>query len=116
MIKAIRPALYDVLKTIDGIQDAVAGKTLADYRSDWVLRHALQRGIEIVSEACRRIPERLRQTRPEIPWRSIMGIGNVLRHEYESVSDEIVWNVIHNHLPPLREAVSAMNASLREDE
>jgi uncharacterized protein with HEPN domain len=116
MAKTIRPALHDVLTTIDGIEKAVVGKSLDDYRSDWVLRHALQRGVEIVSEACRRIPEPLRQTQPEIPWRSITGIGNVLRHEYESVSDEIIWNVVQTHLGPLRKAVLAIAATLREDE
>ncbi len=114
-MRLIRPSLHDILAAIDGIEAAVAGKSLADYQSDWTLRHAVQRGIEIVSEASRRIPEHLRQTRPEIPWRNILGIGNVLRHEYESVSDEVIWNVVRLHLPPLKQAIVVMEIALKED-
>jgi uncharacterized protein with HEPN domain len=115
MARSIRPSLYDVLTAIDGIERAVAGKTFDEFLNDWILRHAIQRGVEIISEACRRIPEPQRLTQPDIPWREIMGIGNVLRHEYESVSDEIIWNVVHNHLPKLRKAIKAIDAALPED-
>jgi uncharacterized protein with HEPN domain len=115
MARAIRPSLYDVLAAVDGIEHAIAGKTFDEFKSNWLLRHGIQRGVEIISEACRRIPEPLRLTQPDIPWRDITGIGNVLRHDYESVSDEIIWNVVHNHLPKLRKATRAIDAALPED-
>jgi uncharacterized protein with HEPN domain len=51
MAREFRHALDDMLGAINGIQAAVAGKTFADYQGDWVLTHAVQRGIEIISEA-----------------------------------------------------------------
>jgi uncharacterized protein with HEPN domain len=45
--------------------------------------------------------ENLKGTAPEIPWRQIVGIGNVLRHGYETVSDHVVWDIIENRLDPL---------------
>lgn len=115
MARAVRPSLYDVLVAIDGIEGAIAGKTFDEFKDNWLLRHAIQRGVEIISEACRRIPEPLRQTQPDIPWREIMGIGNVLRHDYESVSDEIIWNVARNRLSSLRQAIKAIESTLPED-
>ncbi|MBS0276199.1 MAG: DUF86 domain-containing protein [Proteobacteria bacterium] len=115
MARAVRPSLYDVLAAIDGIEGAIAGKTFDEFKDNWLLRHAIQRGVEIISEACRRIPEPLRQIQPDIPWREIMGIGNVLRHDYESVSDEIIWNVARNRLSSLRQAITAIEATLPED-
>jgi uncharacterized protein with HEPN domain len=115
MERSVRPALRAVLEAIDGIQNATLGKSVADYSSDWLLRHAIQRGIEIVSEAARRIPADLQATQPNVPWPEIMGIGNILRHEYHRISDNIIWNVVRDHLPPLRKAVSAMDAELREE-
>jgi uncharacterized protein with HEPN domain len=114
MGKLVRPALYTVLEAIRGIEAATAEKTLPEYQQDWILRHAIQRGVEIISEACRRIPEKMRQTQPEIPWRAILGIGNILRHEYDRISDEIIWNVVTEYLPSLKKAVEAIDASLQE--
>ncbi|GJD62729.1 hypothetical protein [Methylobacterium frigidaeris] len=49
--REFRHALDDILAAIDGIQRATAGKDLADYTGDWLLKHGVQRGIEIISEA-----------------------------------------------------------------
>lgn len=74
------------------------------------MRFATQRGIEIISEASRRIPDDLKSQRPEIPWLDIAGIGNVLRHGYDSLDHEIIWGVVNKHLPALKAAVEAMLA------
>jgi uncharacterized protein with HEPN domain/predicted nucleotidyltransferase len=100
--RLVRPALHAVRKAIAGIEQAVRGKTLDDFRADWLLRHGVQRGIEIISEAARRIPPELQARQPNIPWAQIMGIGNVLRHEYHRVSDTLIWNVVQDYLPLLK--------------
>jgi uncharacterized protein with HEPN domain len=84
------------------------------FSADWLLRHGVQRGIEIVSEAARRIPPEVQGRQPQIPCPQIMGIGNVLRHEYHRVSDTLIWNVVQVNLPPLKAAVLAIEAELRE--
>jgi len=115
MEKLVRPALRAILEAIDGINNAVQGKTLADYGGDWLLRHGVQRGIEVISEASRRIPANLQASQPQVPWAQIMGIGNVLRHEYHRVSDTIIWNVVQEHLPTLKSAILVIDANLVED-
>ena len=110
----IRPVLQEMLVAIQGIETAIAGKSFVDFQSDWLLRHGVQRGIEIVSEASRHIPPSLLASRPEIPWAQLKGIGSVLRHEYHRISDRVIWTVVTERLPPLKEAIGAMQASLRE--
>ena len=68
----------------------------------------MQRAIEIISEASRAIPDDLTNTQPDIPWRKIRGIGNVLRHDYEGLSDRILWNVVLDELPRLKTAIQAI--------
>jgi uncharacterized protein with HEPN domain len=114
MERLVRPALRAVLEAIDGIEIATRNKTLEEYSADWLLRHGVQRGIEIISEAVRRIPPQLQQTQPTIPWTQIAGIGNVLRHEYHRVSDTVIWNVVQEYLPHLKAAVAAIDAALNE--
>lgn len=104
--------LSDIEAAIDGILDAVRDVGMEEFRSSWVLRHAVQRGLEIISEASRHIPEDLATRHPTIPWRQIRDIGNVLRHAYHRVDDEVVWAVIENDLAPLRRAVVTMRETI----
>jgi uncharacterized protein with HEPN domain len=103
--RTLAPVLVDIIEAIDGIQRATAGRTFEAFKEDWLLRHATQRALEIISEASRHIPHDYLAQRPEIPWRQIRSIGNVLRHEYHKVVDEAVWAVVIENLDPLREAI-----------
>lgn len=114
MERLVRPALHAILEAIDGMEAATRNKSFEEYSSDWLLRHGVQRGIEIISEAARRIPPELQKTQPHIPWVQIAGIGNVLRHEYHRVSDTVIWNVVQQYLPVLRAAVAKIDSDLKE--
>ncbi len=103
--REFRHALDDMLAAIDGIQRATECKTLVDYAGDWLLKHGVQGGIDIISEASRAVLADIQARRPEAPWRKIRGIGNVLRHEYHNLSDRIMWGIVVDELPPLRSAV-----------
>jgi uncharacterized protein with HEPN domain len=111
-----RARLEPILETIREIEGFTAGKTLQDYLSQGWLRFATQRGIEIVSEASRRIPDDLKAKNPEIPWADIAGIGNILRHGYDSLDHAVIWGVVENDLPPLKAAVEAMLGVLDQSE
>lgn len=110
MPRDYRHALDDMLAALDGIAHATAGKSFDEFRGDWLLRHGIERGIEIISEASRALPDPIRALRPEIPWHQVRAIGNVLRHEYHGLSDRIIWNVVVDELPRLRAAVEALRA------
>jgi len=109
MERDLAPVLHDILQSIDRIEIVTSGKTLAEFAADWQLSYIVQRAIEIISEAARRIPSHLRAKRPEIPWRQVMGIGNVLRHEYQGLSDAIIWGVVVDELPKLKLAIESLS-------
>ena len=109
--RQIGAVVSEIIDALDGIAAATAGKTIEDFSGDWLLRHGVQRGIEIISEAARHLPEDLLDLAPEVPWKQIRGIGNVLRHEYHKVSDPIVWAVVTDNLPGLRVAIQRIQAS-----
>jgi uncharacterized protein with HEPN domain len=108
MARKVDHVIHDILEAIERVEHITRGKSLADFEASWQLRWLVQRAIEIISEASRAIPDELADTRPEIPWRQVRGIGNVLRHDYEGLSDRIIWNVIVDELPRLKEAVEAI--------
>jgi uncharacterized protein with HEPN domain len=90
--------LADMIEAIERIRGQTDDVALDVFEGDWQRRWLVERGIEIVSEASRHLPAELKAWRPEIPWRKVAGVGNVLRHDYERTAPEILWNVAHNEL------------------
>lgn len=103
-----------MLDAIEGIRVATAGLEFETYADNWVVRRAVERGLEIISEASRHLSGPMKAANPAVPWREIAAIGNVLRHEYQRVEDRLVWNVIRDHLGPLEAAVRTALAGLPE--
>jgi uncharacterized protein with HEPN domain len=108
MARKLDHVFHDILEAIARVQEITRDKSLQDFEANWQLRWMVHRAIEIISEASRSIPDALANTRPEIPWRKVRGIGNVLRHEYESISDHVLWNVVVDELPRLKLAIEAL--------
>jgi uncharacterized protein with HEPN domain len=114
MQRKIGHALHDILQAIERIESVTDQKSLAEFEADWRLAYIVQRAIEIISEASRRIPAHLQASRPEIPWRRVTAIGNVLRHEYQGLSDKIIWGVVVDELPKLKIAIAAIAVEIKE--
>jgi len=105
--------LTDIRDAVRRIERYTRGKDLASFRRDELVNDAVERCLEIISEASRRLPEELKSRHPDIPWRKVAGLGNVFRHEYDAVSTPLVWEIVHEHLPPLKRAIAAMMRGLR---
>jgi uncharacterized protein with HEPN domain len=114
MTRKVGHAIRDILETIERVEGKVVGKTFADFEADWEFRFVVQRAIEIISEATRRLPDELKARRPEIQWRSVAGIGSVLRHDYHTISNKVIWDVIQYELPRLKSAIVAIAGEIRE--
>ena len=105
MPRRVDHVLHDILETIERVEEVTRDKGLREFEASWQLRWIVQRAIEIISEASRAIPDELANTQSDIPWPSVRGIGNVLRHEYDGLSDPIVWRVVTDELPKLKHAI-----------
>ena len=71
------------------------------FEADWQMLWLVERGVLIISEASRHPPDELKLRHPNIPWRKIAGIGNVLRHAYEQISAPMMWKLVRDDLGPL---------------
>ena len=102
-----RSHLQDILNSIDAVHRFVDGISLASYEKDEKTQAAVERKMLVISEAAVRLKDHAETLCPGVVWRDIRGIGNWLRHQYDNVAVEIVWNTIQDDLPPLRTAVAA---------
>ena len=93
---------------IEAVASMVREADFETYRTDIKLRLAVERCVEIVSEASRHVPEAQRARFPDVPWPEIAAIGNRLRHEYSRIDDAILWRVATEALPALAPIVAAL--------
>ena len=108
--------LTDMRDAIIGIEGVVAGVGFEAFAGNWGMQRAIERGLEIISEASRHVPSDLKELAPEIPWRQIAAIGNLLRHEYQRADIKATWNIVENHLPPLAAAIDRLIAEAESRE
>jgi uncharacterized protein with HEPN domain len=88
--------------------EALRGISFEQYQQSYTLRRTAERAIQIVSEAAKALPSEMRAQYPDTPWSAIIGIGNVLRHDYQHLDDRRLWEIITVHLPALRPVVLSM--------
>lgn len=102
--------LRDILENIDAVAAMMEGVDYEAYRRDYKLCRAVERCVEIVSEASRSIPAELKIEFSDQPWPEIAAIGNLLRHHYERIDDFIMWKISTRSLPQLRPVIVSMIA------
>lgn len=100
-----RERLEHILAAIDRVNRYVSGKTYDDLVSDDMMYYAVVKNIEIIGEASNMLTSRYQSTHPETPWKKVKGMRNYIVHEYFQVDDIVVWDVVTNSLPELREQV-----------
>jgi uncharacterized protein with HEPN domain len=94
-------ALFDIRDNIVLARQFIDKITLEDFRSDRMRFYAVTRALEIISEATRRLHPEIRERHSSLPWRAIMGVGNVYRHDYDNVAEDFVWRTVCNNLNEL---------------
>jgi uncharacterized protein with HEPN domain len=103
--------LRDILEGIDHIEAFLAGMDFEKYKADLKTKSAVERQLQIITEAAKRLGDNAQSLCPGPDWPGFCRMGDILRHGYHKVDDQIVWNTIKDELPPTREAImKALNA------
>lgn len=106
--------LWDMLEAAREVETMLVDYDLAAFTADRVMMRAIERSVEIMGEAARRVSKAYRDTHTEIPWQEIIGQRNILAHEYGQIDHELLYKtatedipdliaIIQNLLPPLDE-------------
>lgn len=109
MSKNYKLYLEDILDSINAINSYTKNLTYEDFSSDRKTYSATIRELEIIGEAVGKLPDEIRNQQPDVEWRDIKGMRNLLIHEYFGVDLEIVWKVVKNDIPALEQTVQSIS-------
>jgi len=91
----------DILANIALIEAFTAGMNLEGFAADLKTSNAVERCLERISEAAKKLEGQAETICPEIPWPQVRALGNMLRHEYDRIDVVRIWLLIEDNLPPL---------------
>jgi uncharacterized protein with HEPN domain len=103
-VRSDRERLIDILESIQLIEKyAAQGQKKfeeSDLIQNWMVHH-----IQIIGEAAARLTQRTRAAYSKIPWTEIIGMRNILVHDYFGIDTEAIWNTVEKHIPDLKAQV-----------
>jgi uncharacterized protein with HEPN domain len=112
----VQPTIADRLEhiaaAINNLQRITSDQTQESFAGNLVVRLAVERLLEVVSEASRHIPAEAKSSEPGIHWRRLADLGNRLRHAYHETDAGLLWAMIENDLEPLRRFVERLSNEL----
>ncbi len=106
--------LKDILEAIEKINNYTKNLSFEEFSQNTMIVDAVIRNFEIIGEATKHIPEEIRKSYPEIPWKEMAGMRDKMIHEYFGVDLEIVWKTIKIRLPQILPLLEQIYDSLDE--
>ncbi len=107
--------LQDILNAAQLIASYVQGVAEMDFRTDTQKQDAIIRRLEIIGEAAVHLSDETRKAIPDLPFRKMRGMRNIVAHDYANVDLKIVWEVATVHVPEVRSALETFFKSQPRD-
>jgi uncharacterized protein with HEPN domain len=111
-----RGYLLDILESARLAVQYLENKTEQEFYDDTQTQDAVIRRFEVIGEAARRISDKGQSAYPGLPWMEMIGMRNIMIHEYDNIDLHIVWNTIKNSIPGLIDAIAAILGTTMPDE
>ena len=106
--RPLSQVLQDILETIAFLESFTDGVALDEFEANPEKLFAVVKALEITGEAVKKIPDSIRSQHPQIPWKDIAGMRDVLVHQYWRIDSKVVWSTVQTGIPLLKAVISEL--------
>lgn len=86
--------ISDIIESMNKIETYIKGIDYDSFCCNQMMIDAVVRNLEIIGEASKKVPDEIKLNYPEVPWRQMIGLRNILIHEYFGIDESIIWQII----------------------
>ena len=116
MKRRLKLFIEDILESIKLIEKYIRNISKENLDNNQKLKDSIVRRLEIIGEAVKNIPDNFRKKYPEVPWKKIAGLRDIIIHTYFSLDLDITWDIIKKDLPDLKEKMLKIRTELEDEE
>ena len=100
--------IIHIKECVENILKSTKDVSKDSFEENIILQAAITRWIEIIGEAAKYVPDDIVTTHPEIPWKEMAGMRDIVVHDYDDVNVDEIWNVVKNDIPKLKKHLSSI--------
>jgi uncharacterized protein with HEPN domain len=104
--------INDLIEAISRIEKSTSKVSFTAFQKDLELLDASGMRCQVIGESIKKLPKKLLKNYPEIKWKHLKEIRNIISHEYFSFNVEIMWNFIKTEIPPLKKVIIKIKKEL----
>ena len=113
MKRDLKLFIYNIMDSIENIESFLKEISKESFFKDRLRQSAVIRQLEVIGEATKNIPDSFRKKYPEIPWKKIVGLRDIIIHTYFEIDLDITWEIIKKDLPLLKKQVQNIKKDLQ---
>ncbi len=114
MQKDVTIYLNDIIFSISLIERYIEKLSEDEFEESYDDQDKVMRRLEIIAEAAKKLPEEIRSRNSHIPWKSIIGLRNIIAHNYDEVNTKEIWQIVKYHLPETKKQLEQLQADLQK--
>ncbi len=101
--------IVHIKECIENILQSTKNVSRDSFEEDIILQAAITRWIEIIGEAAKYVPDEIIAVHPEIPWKAMAGMRDIVVHDYDDVNIDEIWNVVRQDIPKLKDKLDTIH-------
>jgi uncharacterized protein with HEPN domain len=107
--------LQDTMACIERIGLYTAGLDRKDFFTDQKTMDAVMRNLEVIGAAAKKLPENIKEKYPNVAWRKLAGLRDILIHHYFGIDEDIIWDVLANKIPEVKIELGKIFLNLKKN-